>query len=84
MTDFVAWYNQAHRHSGIGLHTPAEVHHGRHHTVRAAREHTLATARAAHPERFGTHQLLPKILHLPEQVWINQPDQHIEPEPQIA
>jgi transposase InsO family protein len=84
MTDFVAWYNQAHRHAGIGLYTPAEVHHGRHHTVRAAREHTLATARAAHPERFGTHQLLPKILHLPEQVWINQPDQHIEPEPQIA
>src|SRR4051794_4856980 len=35
MTDFVAWYSHAHRHSGIGLHTPAEVHHGRHHTVRS-------------------------------------------------
>jgi transposase InsO family protein len=84
MTDFVAWYNQAHRHSGIGLHTPAEVHHGRHHTVRAAREQTLHAARMAHPERFGPHRLPPKILHLPEQVWINQPDQHKEPQPQIA
>jgi putative transposase len=38
MTDFVTWYNETHRHSGIGLHTPSEVHHGRHGTVRAGRE----------------------------------------------
>jgi putative transposase len=80
MTDFVSWYNHAHRHSGIGLHTPAEVHHGRHHTVRSGREDTLAAARAAHPHRFSTTRLLPKILDLPEQVWINKP----EPEPQAA
>ncbi len=80
MTDFVTWYNNCHRHSGIGLHTPAEVHHGRHHTVRAGREDTLAAARAAHPERFSTDGVLPKILDLPGQVWINKP----EPEPQAA
>lgn len=80
MTDFVTWYNNCHRHSGIGLHTPAEVHHGRHHTVRSGREDTLAAARAAHPERFGADRLLPKILDLPEQVWINKP----EPQPQAA
>ena len=80
MTDFVTWYNHAHRHSGIGLHTPAEVHYGRHHTVRANREDTLAAARAAHPQRFSTTRLLPKILDLPDQVWINKP----EPEPQAA
>ncbi|WP_433532648.1 IS3 family transposase [Micromonospora sp. CA-263727] len=80
MTDFVTWYNNAHRHSGIGLHTPAEVHHGRHHSVRGGREDTLAAARAAHPERFGTDRLLPKILDLPDQVWINRP----EPKPQVA
>jgi transposase InsO family protein len=74
MTDFVTWYNHCHRHSGIGLHTPADVHHGRHHTIRAAREDTLAAARAAHPERFGTTRLLPKIFGLPEQVWINEPE----------
>ncbi|WP_143193822.1 integrase core domain-containing protein, partial [Micromonospora sp. CB01531] len=84
MTDFVAWYNEAHRHAGIGLHTPAEVHHGRHHAVRVVRERTLATARAAHPERFSTHRLAPKILDLPDQVWINKPDQQTEPQPLVA
>ncbi|BCJ64808.1 hypothetical protein GCM10009779_66250 [Polymorphospora rubra] len=78
MTDFVTWYNHCHRHCGIGLHTPADVHHGRHHTVRAAREDTLTAARAANPERFGTSRLLPKILDLPAQVWINKPDQKTE------
>jgi transposase InsO family protein len=80
MNDFVTWYNHAHRHCGIGLHTPADVHHGRHHTVRANREDTLAAARMAHPERFGTTRPLPKILDLPEQVWINKP----EPQRQAA
>jgi transposase InsO family protein len=80
MTDFVTWYNHTHRHSGIGLHTPAEVHHGRHHTVRAGREQTLTAARATHPQRFSTTRLLPKILDLPEKVWINRP----EPAPQAA
>ena len=75
MTDFAAWYNECHRHAGIGLHTPSEVHHGRHHLVRARREATLAAARAAHPERFGT-DAPPKILDLPDQVWINKPEQH--------
>lgn len=74
MTDFVAWYNECHHHCGLGLHTPSEVHHGRHHAVRARREATLATARAAHPERFGKVDRLPKILHLPDQVWINKPE----------
>lgn len=80
MNNFVTWYNHAHRHSGIGLHTPADVHHGRHHTVRANRENTLAAARTAYPERFGTTRPLPKILDLPEQVWINKP----EPQRQAA
>jgi transposase InsO family protein len=84
MTDFIAWYNEAHRHAGIGLHTPAEVHYGRHHAVRAVRQQTLAAARAAHPERFGTTRSLPKILDLPDQVWINNPDQQPKPQPQAA
>jgi transposase InsO family protein len=84
MNDFVTWYNHAHRHSGIGLHTPADVHHGRHHRVRAGREDTLTAARAAHPERFGTALPLPKILELPDQVWINRPDQQTQPKLQAA
>ena len=26
--DFFPWYNNEHRHSGLGLHTAADVHHG--------------------------------------------------------
>lgn len=84
MADFVAWYNEAHRHAGIGLHTPAEVHYGRHHTVRTVREQTLAAARAVHPERFGTTRPLPKILDLPDEVWINNPNQQPKPQSQAA
>jgi transposase InsO family protein len=75
MIDFVVWYNECHHHAGIGLHTPSEVHHGRHHAVRARREATLAAARAARPERFGASDRLPKILRLPDKVWINKPEQ---------
>jgi transposase InsO family protein len=84
MTDFVAWYNECHHHAGIGMHTPSEVHHGRHHAVRAGREAALAEARAAHPERFGRRDRLPKILDLPDQVWINKPDEQPQDEQQVA
>jgi transposase InsO family protein len=73
LADFVTWYNECHHHAGIGMHTPSEVHHGRHHAVRARREAALTAARAAHPERFGAPDRLPKILNLPDQVWINKP-----------
>ena len=80
LTDFVAWYNECHHHAGIGMHTPSEVHHGRHHAVRARREAALTAARAAHPERFSTADRLPKILTLPDQVWINKPDEQPQDE----
>jgi putative transposase len=78
MSNFVDWYNHCHHHSGIGLHTPADVHYGRHHSVTEQRRRVLQEARAAHPERFTTSQTLPKALHLPDQVWINQPEQPAE------
>ena len=84
MVDFVAWYNECHHHAGIGLHTPSEVHHGRHHAVRARREATLADARATHPERFGKITRLPKILNLPDQVWINKPEEEPQAQQQTA
>jgi putative transposase len=49
---FFRWYNHEHRHSGLGFLTPAVVHFGRAATVRAHRQHVLAVAYAAHPERF--------------------------------
>ena len=50
--DFFGWYNNQHRHGGLGLHTAADVHHGRAAAVRAARARVLTTAYLAHPERF--------------------------------
>ena len=74
MDTFTNWYNHEHRHTGIGLHTPADVHFGLA-TDKAADRHTVLTqARARHPHRFGTTHA-PKILDLPDTVWINRPAQ---------
>src|SRR4051812_36688528 len=72
MDAFVDGYNHHHRHTGIGLHTPADVHYGLAASVRAGRQATLAQARTRHPERFTTSSN-PKIIKLPQAAWINQP-----------
>jgi putative transposase len=72
MDRFVSAYNHEHHHTGIGLHTPADVHYGHARTVTAQRSAALAAARLAHPERFTTNTD-PKILALPENAWINPP-----------
>jgi putative transposase len=70
--EFVDHYNHHHRHSGIGLHTPADVHYGIAAQTARQRSQTLAAARLQHPTRFaGTTD--PKILDLPAEAWINQP-----------
>ncbi len=68
---FFAYYNHEHRHSGIGLHTPASVHYGTASEVRARRASTLDAAYAAHPGRF--HHRRPSPPTLPTVAWINQP-----------
>jgi putative transposase len=68
---FFAWYNEEHRHSGIGFHTPADVHYGRAEQVRAERTVVLEAAYAAHPERFVRKPPAPPTL--PTLAWINQP-----------
>jgi putative transposase len=68
---FFRWYNHEHRHSGIGFHTPADVHYGRAELVRARRAEVLSAAYAEHPERFV--RTPPKPPALPTAVWINQP-----------
>lgn len=73
MMTFTAWYNHDHHHSGIGMHIPADVHYQRTEAVDSTRRAALAAARGAHPERFAPGQTLPKILRLPETVWINEP-----------
>ena len=68
---FFTWYNTCHRHSGIGLLTPADVHAGRAAEITAARAVTLGAAYAAHPERFVCHPPTPP--QVPSAVWINPP-----------
>ena len=68
---FFLWYNTVHRHSGIGLLTPADVHAGRAPEITAARAVTLDAAYAAHPERFVHRPPTPPVV--PGAVWINPP-----------
>ena len=68
---FFQWYNHEHYHSGIGLPTPAMVHHGQAKEALDRRRKTLDTAYRIHPERFVNKR--PAPLPLPEAVWINPP-----------
>ncbi|MDO1486985.1 transposase, partial [Rhodococcus rhodochrous] len=72
MISFTEWYNHEHRHTGIGLHTPADVHFGLAAGKAAERRQVLDAARARHPHRFGT-TTAPKILDLSDTVYINRP-----------
>ncbi|WP_419150758.1 integrase core domain-containing protein [Nocardia vinacea] len=72
MDCFAGWYNHDHRHTGLGLHTPADVHYGLAAGKAADRRGVLDAARAKHPHRFAT-TTAPKILDLPDSVWINRP-----------
>lgn len=65
------WYHYDHRHSGLGMMTPADVHFGRAHAIREKRGVTLGVAYELHPERFVNRP--PTPLPLPEAVWINKP-----------
>ncbi len=65
------WYNNQHRHSSLGLLTPADVHHGRVAERLAIRDQALGAAYAARPERFVRGA--PLAQRPPEAAWINPP-----------
>lgn len=65
------WYNQEHRHSGIGYLTPEMVHYGQAKTVLAQRQIVLSAAFEEHPERFVNKH--PQPVAVPDAVWINPP-----------
>ncbi|MBM3792456.1 MAG: transposase family protein [Acidobacteria bacterium] len=70
--DFFTWYNQEHRHGGIGLMTPAMVHNGVVSGMRDARREVLRPALNRNPERFVRGRPSP-----PEPspaAWINKPE----------
>jgi putative transposase len=69
---FFPWYNDQHRHGGLALHTPADVHYGTAAITREKRAGVLDGAYAAHPERFVRKP--PEPPKLRTETWINQPD----------
>jgi putative transposase len=69
---FFAWYNTEHRHSGLGLMTPHQVHYGDTGAIRAARQAVLDEVHRRHPERFVRQP--PTAPAPPAAVWINPPD----------
>lgn len=68
---FFAWYNNQHKHSGIGYMSPQAVHYGVAKDMLRKRANTLEAAFHAHPQRFKGN--LPQPPKLPEAAWINQP-----------
>jgi putative transposase len=69
---FFAYYNHQHRHTGLGLMTPADVHHRRTDAVVAARQAVLDDYHRRHPQRFRRP---PRAPQLPDAVWINKPEE---------
>lgn len=65
------WYNTEHRHSGLAMLTPHDVHYGLAQERLAHRARVLAAAYAAHPERFPRGMPTPGTLAAA--VWINKP-----------
>ena len=68
---FMYWYNNVHRHSGLGLMTPATVHAGLAAELTKKRRVVLLDAHEKHPERFVHGQ--PSPPKVPSAVWINRP-----------
>jgi putative transposase len=68
---FFPWYNDEHRHSGIGLLTPATLHFGLAEQTQRQRQSVLTAAYLHHPERFVRRH--PKPFAIPKEVWINKP-----------
>jgi putative transposase len=70
--EFFGYYNDQHRHSGIGLMTPATVHYGRAEQIHNDRQRVLNAVYAAIPERFVRRA--PTPLPASAVAWINKPD----------
>ena len=71
ITPFFDHYNHHHRHTGIGLMTPAAVHSGNAARITAARALTLGDAYNLHPNRFKGKRPKPPVV--PDTVYINPP-----------
>ncbi len=70
--NFFGWYNYEHRHSGIAMLTPNDVHYNSSQKIINQRSTTLVNAYLVHPERFVNG--VPSIKTVPKEVWINKPE----------
>ncbi len=70
--DFVRWYNEEHRHSGIQFVTPAQRHSGVERSVLVKRDAVYQAAKQRNPERWsrGTRNWTPV-----GEVWLNPENQ---------
>jgi putative transposase len=78
---FFDWYNRQHRHSGLALLTPEQVHTGQSEIIVQQRAQTLNAAYRSHPHRFGRP---PQPQLPPTAAWINPPDPSQQQSPLIA
>jgi putative transposase len=69
--DFFNWYNKEHRHSGIAMLTPEQVHYNLAGEITKRRAAVLAAAFEKNPNRFKNRLPVPETL--PKEVWINPP-----------
>jgi putative transposase len=69
--DFCAWYNTEHRHSGIAMFTPADVHYGRAGELLDFRTGVLDAAYAA--PTSGSSRARRHPGQSPPRSWINRP-----------
>jgi transposase InsO family protein len=72
LTDYVPWYNHEHKHSGIALFSPAQVHDGSWQDAWQTRDAALQRYFQAHPERFHGQPTTPTPAST---VGINLPNQ---------
>lgn len=68
---FFHWYNNVHRHSGIGLMPPEAMHYGGVKALTQQRTSTLQAAFLANPRRFKGIEPQPPAV--PTAAWINPP-----------
>lgn len=66
--DFVRWYNEQHRHSGLKFVTPAQRHAGKAEVIMENRRVVYAAARAKHPNRWSGEY---RDWTMPTEVWLN-------------
>jgi putative transposase len=71
LREWFQWYNNVHKHSGIQMLSPIDVHTGKHEVILAKRREVLKKAYEKHPDRFLKGE--PCIKNLSREVWINKP-----------